>query len=91
MLLSIHGIKEECFHELKMMTDDQVIDHEIIRMAAQDLPYRLWDVIIEPVDPERFEVKITYDSDDLYVTIKTLSYETTWSCPRICFTSLQFT
>lgn len=84
----IKGIDKDAADELVAMTDDLVIDKEIIRTVWYDKDST--DIDIMHIYPDKMcEFNITLDHDDLYINIRTGRYDVTWSCPRYKFVTLE--
>ena len=84
----IKGIDKDAADELVAMTDDLVIDKEIIRTVWYDKDTT--DVDIRHIDADKaYEINITLDQDDLYLNIRTGGYDVTWSCSRNKFVTIE--
>lgn len=92
MIVKITGLFGANYDELIAMTDDLLIDNEIYRESCTDDEILgIHDIYIEPVNKDCFEVNITYDCEDLYLNIRTKSYDVTWSCPKSHYVTLLLT
>lgn len=92
-MISIRGLLEENLKELMAVTADQGNAGELKRLVAQDdpeTPFNLWHIIIDPCG-DVFEFNTTIDNEDLYLNIRTKSYDVTWSCPKTHFSSIILT
>ena len=84
----IKGIQKDAADELVAMTDDLVIDKEIVRTVWYDQDTT--DVDIRHIDADKAcEINITLDPEDLYLGIRSGKYEVTWSCPRNAFATCE--
>lgn len=84
----IKGIDKDAADDLVAMTDDLVIDKEIVRTVWYDQDTT--DIDIRHIDAEKAcEINITLDTDDLYLNIRSGKYDVTWSCPRNAFVTIE--
>ena len=84
----IKGIQKDVADDLVAMTDDLVIDKEIVRTVWYDRDTT--DILIYHIDADKAcEINITLDQDDLYLNIRSGRYDVTWSCPRDGFVTCE--
>lgn len=84
----IKGILKDAADELVAMTDDLVIDKEIVRTVWYDRDTT--DILIYHINTDSaYEINITLDQDDLYLNIRTGGYDVTWSCRRDDFVTIE--
>lgn len=87
-MIRIMGLLDENLKELMAITADQTNAGEILRLLVPDeFDISLWAIAINPCS-EVFEFNTTIDSEDLYLNIRTKSYDVTWSCPKNHFSTI---